>query len=372
MQSDIREIKTPNARRVWFITDTHLGIRNNSNDWIDIISDYFNNWFLPLVDKEYREGDVLIHLGDYYDSRQSVNLKVLNLGVDIAEKLSQRFKDGVHIIIGNHDIWGKSSNDINSLKSLKWIPNINIHEEPTTLKLGKKSFFLMPWRKDHDAERECLDQANPHDYLCCHTDVTGMRFNRFVKIEEGIKIEDAKKFGSVYSGHIHYAQELGNIKMLGSPYELTRSDRGNKKGITVLDLESGDETYFENTRSPKFLKFDFNKVLELTIEDAERMMSNSFVDIMIDSSMSLRAPLNILTDEVTSPRKISFHPYDPNQVDLLNEQLQSNGHRTFSVMDFIEGFVSSLDHDDSTKNRIVSTINKLHRIITTGEQEDKI
>jgi predicted MPP superfamily phosphohydrolase len=65
------------------------------------------------VDKEYREGDVLIHLGDYYDSRQSVNLKVLNLGVDIAEKLSNRFRDGVHIIIGNHDIWGKTSNDIN-------------------------------------------------------------------------------------------------------------------------------------------------------------------------------------------------------------------------------------------------------------------
>jgi hypothetical protein len=365
-------INNPNVKRVWFITDTHLGIRNNSNEWIEIISDYFDNWFLPLVDKEYREGDVLIHLGDYYDSRQSVNLKVLNLGVEVAEKLSNRFKDGVHIIIGNHDIWGKTSNDINSLKSLKWIPNITVHEEPVTLELGSKTFFLMPWRKDHEAERECLEGAEPHDYLCCHTDVTGMRFNKFVKIDDGIKLDDTKKFGKVYSGHIHYAQELGNVKMLGSPYQLTRSDRQNPKGITLLDLESGEETYFENNKSPKFLKYDFSSVLEFTIDDAERLMCNGFVDIMIDSSMSLKAPLNILTDEVTSPRKISFHPYDPNQAELLNEQLQTSGHRTFSVMDFIETFVSSLDYDQETKDKLVGSINKLHKIVTTGEQEDRI
>jgi predicted phosphodiesterase len=369
MDGSLAKIETPRAKRVWFITDTHLGIRNNSNEWIEIINDYFENWFFPLVDREYREGDVLIHLGDYYDSRQSVNLKVLNLGVEIAEKLSQRFKDGIHIIIGNHDIWSKSSNNINSLKSLKWIPNITIHEEPITLNLGQKSFFLMPWRKDHDSERECLENAKPHDYLCCHADVTGMKFNKFVKIEEGVGLDDAKKFGTVYSGHIHYSQELANVKMLGSPYELTRSDRGNKKGITILDLKTGKETYFENTHSPRFLKYDFRAILEMTIEDAQRMLDNSFVDVMIDSSMSLKAPLNIFTDEVTTPRKISFHPYDPNQTELLKEQLQSTGNGTFSVMDFIKSFVFSLEYDEETKNKLISSINKLHKLTITGEKE---
>jgi calcineurin-like phosphoesterase family protein len=366
------ELSIPKGKRVWFITDTHLGIRNNSNEWIEIIGNYFNDWFIPLVKREYRDGDILIHLGDYYDSRQSVNLKVLNLGVDIAEKLSEIFKDGIHIIIGNHDIWGKTSNDINSLKSLKWIPNINIHEEPVTLNVGGKRFFLMPWRKDHEAERECLEKAKPHDYLCCHTDVTGMRFNKFVKIDDGISLKDAKKFGRVYSGHIHYSQELGNVKMLGSPYQLTRSDRDNPKGITVLDVDTGEEIYYENDKSPKFLKFDFSDVLEMTIEDAQGVMSNGFVDIMIDSSMSLKAPLNILTDEVTSPRKISFHPYDANQSGFLNEQLQSDGNKTFSVMDFIGTFVSNLEYDQKTKDRLISSINKLHRIVTIGDNEDRV
>jgi len=372
MDSATVKINNPDAKRVWFITDTHLGVRNNSNEWIEIIDDYFNNWFLPLVDSEYREGDVLIHLGDYYDSRQSVNLKVLNLGVDVAENLSKRFKDGVHIIIGNHDIWGKNNNDINSLKSIKWIPNITIHEEPTTLNLGNKSFFLMPWRKDHDAETECLEKAIPHDYLCCHTDVTGMRFNKFVKIDKGVDSGAMKKFTTVYSGHIHYAQELSNVKMLGSPYEITRSDMGNKKGITLLDLETGEEKYFENKHSPRFMKYDFRKVLEMTIEDASDLFSNNFIDIMIDSSMSFRAPLNIITDDVTTPRKISFHPYDPDQADLLNEQLHNGDNRTFSVMDFIKSFVSAMEYDDGTKEKLVNSINKLHKIVTSGDQENNL
>ena len=86
MESFFPRLNNKNARRVWFITDTHFGVRNSSNEWIEIIRDYFFQWFIPLVKENYRPGDVLIHLGDWYDSRQSVNLKVLNLGVDVAEE----------------------------------------------------------------------------------------------------------------------------------------------------------------------------------------------------------------------------------------------------------------------------------------------
>ena len=372
MKSTLPRLDVPGAKRVWFITDTHLGVRNNSNEWIEIIGDYFNCWFIPLVEKEYRPGDVLLHLGDYYDSRQSVNLKVLNLGIDVAEKLSRIFVDGVHIIIGNHDSWGKSSNDINSLKSLKWVPNITIHEEPTTLNLGEKKFFLMPWRKDHDTEKECLDNALAHDYLCCHTDVTGMKFNRYVNIETGVNSSDMKKFNRVFSGHIHYAQESGNIKMLGSPYEITRSDMGNTKGITLLDLETGRETFFKNDFSPKFKRFDFEKVLEMTIEDADDLFSNNFIDIMVDSSISFKAPLNVITDNINSARKISFHPFDPNQNGLLTEQFQNTENRTFSVMDFIDSYVSSLEYDEQTKEKLLKSINKLHKVIIAGDQDNNV
>ena len=45
--------KNIGAKRVWFITDTHLGVRNNSNEWIEQIREYFFDWFFPLIKKHY-------------------------------------------------------------------------------------------------------------------------------------------------------------------------------------------------------------------------------------------------------------------------------------------------------------------------------
>ena len=357
------------AKRVWFITDTHLGVRNNSNEWIDYIRDYFFNWFFPLVRKNYQPGDVLFHLGDFFDSRQSLNLKVLNLGIEIAEEMSSIFKDGIYIIVGNHDIWGKTSNDVNSLKSIKWIPGINILEEPETIQIAGKNILLMPWRKDHEEESSFLEGAEPHDVLCCHADIRGLKFNRFTSVETGASMKEFEKFKKVYSGHIHYAQKAGNINMLGSPYEITRSDMDNKKGITLLDVSKMKETYFENDYSPKFKRFYFTDILDKTPDELEPLFRNNFVDIMIDPVMSLKAPLSILTDLLQTQKSLKFHPYDPNQANSLSQQIIDVEGRQFNVLDFIKEYVDNLDEDQEIKNKMYNSLSKLHTIVTTQTQD---
>lgn len=360
------------AKRVWFLTDTHLGVRNSSNEWIDIMREYFYDWFIPLVKENYREGDVLIHLGDVYDSRQSINIKVLNLGVSVFESLSEIFKDGIYIIAGNHDLWGKTSNEINSLKSIKWIPNVSVLEEPETLILGKKSFLMMPWRKDHETEEQFLDSSSPHDYLCCHADIRGLKFNRYTTVEEGADSKKFKKFKTVFSGHIHYSQVVDNIHMLGSPYELTRSDMGNPKSVTLLDLETDTQQKFINNFSPQFKKFFFDQVIEMTIEEAESEFRNNFIDIMIDPKIALKAPLNILSDSISSQRKLGFHPYDPNQANTLSSQIYDTEGKQFSVMDFIREYVKGLSYDDSTKEKLIVSLEKLYKITVEKDQETRI
>ena len=123
----------PGGKRVWFLTDTHFGVRNSSNEWIEIMKDYFYEWFIPLVKNNYQPGDVLIHLGDVYDSRQSINIKVLNLGVDVFESLSQIFSDGIYIIVGNHDLWSKSASEINTVRPFRYIPNVKIYDKTDIL-----------------------------------------------------------------------------------------------------------------------------------------------------------------------------------------------------------------------------------------------
>ena len=372
MESFMPSLNNRQAKRIWFITDTHLGIKNNSGEWIEIIRSYFYDWFLPLIKKNYRPGDIILHLGDYYDSRQSINVKVLNLGVEIAEELSKIFTDGIYIIVGNHDVFGKNTNDVNSLKSIKWISSVTVVEEPVSLNLGGRSFFLMPWRKDQEAEAQCLEETSPHDYLCCHCDIRGLKFNRYSSVEHGSSIDKFRKFGKVYSGHIHYSQESENVKILGSPYELTRSDMANPKGITLLDLNTREETYFPNNFSPKHKRIEFSHLMNLSPEEASPIFANNFVDVMIDPKIALKAPLNVISEMLIDARRISFHPYDENQANNLSESLHISENRQFNVMDFIKEYVNALEKDQEVKDKMISSINKLHSIVISQEQEGKI
>jgi hypothetical protein len=160
--------------------------------------------------------------------------------------------------------------------------------------------------------------------------------------------------------------------MLGSPYELTRSDMGNPKSVTMLDLQSGEETKFVNNFSPKFKKFLFDQILEMTIEQLEPEFKNNFVDIMIDPKMALKAPLNILTDSISTQRKLGFHPYDPNQANSLSSQIYDTDGRQFSVMDFVKEYVKGMEYDETTKDKLVGSLEKLYKMIVEKDQENRL
>lgn len=366
----MRNIK---AKRIWFITDTHLGVRNSSEDWIRIHRDFFYEWFIPLIKKNYRKGDVLFHLGDVYDSRQSINLKVLNLGISIFEDLSSIFTDGIYLICGNHDIFGRLSNEVNSLKSLKWIPNINIFEEPESIVMRDKKIFLMPWRKDHTAERETIGSLKgKHDYMFCHTDLKGLMFNKFVRIDEGLDYADMDKFDRVYSGHIHYSQNFGKMRMLGSPYQLTRSDSENPKGITVLDLETGYEEYFENNYSPKFMRMTFDQVLNSTPTELNPVFRNNFIDILVDPELAVKVPLGLLTEYVDSPLKISFTPVTTTGTEIVDEGFHDLEGKSFSILDLTKLYLEKCNYEEEKKAKIYKSIETLlHRVSVKDKEEDE-
>lgn len=347
-----------NIKRAWVVTDSHFGVRNSSVEWTEIHRDYFLNFLIPKIKEQYRLGDILIHGGDVYDSRQSINLRVLNLGILIFEELSKIFVDGIYIIAGNHDCANRSSNEINSLKSLKWIPNIHIMEEPKLHKFSGKDVLFMPWRKDHNQEAECLNEFDGADYLFCHTDIRGLKFNKYTEVEEGNDISVFNKYKKVYSGHIHYRQKEGHVVMMGSPYQLTRSDAYNDKGFYLLDFENGSETFFLNDHSPQFIKLRFVDLLELTIPQIESAIKNNFVDVLIDGNLVLKTPMNLFNDLVTGYRRLDF------QVMTNNEEMNSFEHlegKSFDLVEFVKEYIATLSYDQITKDKILASIQKLYK-----------
>lgn len=355
-----------NYKRIWFLTDIHFGLHASSMEWLDITVDYFESFFIPLLEKEKKEGDVLMILGDVFDNRQSLNIKVLYNARRIFKKLSDIID--IHVIVGNHDIYMKNSNEISSIDILEDFDNIKIWKEPEVVSYGRREVLLMPWRKNPDAEAECVDN-HEGDYLFCHTDVRGMRYNSGAKVDHGNKAAVYQKFIKVFSGHIHYRQHVKNIFMLGSPFEMTRSDAYNKKAIYIWDLE--DEfcenlQIFENNYSPRHLKLHFEEIKDLPIEDIKSLISNNFVDIYVYNSYLIQNPINSFLHKLenTARRLETYVQYD--DTDVLHHELQ-DASEIFSmdILNLIKKYVNNKEsYKKRLQNKLIKKLEKLHKEVT--------
>lgn len=350
------------VKRVWILGDMHLGIRSNSNEWLDIQKDFYENQFIPTLKENVREGDVLVQVGDAFDNRQSINLKVLSYAVDLFERLGEILP--THIICGNHDIWAKKSNEITSIDSLKWIPNVQIYKEPYLMKWHDKNILMMPWRRDPEHESETLAEYPSTDIVFCHSEVRGISLNSKVKNMHGSDANTFSKYTAVYSGHIHYRQTKGALRMVGTPYELTRSDSGNTKGFDMVDLETMEETFFENTVSPKFVKFNLTTLYNTTLGEFKKRIENNFVDLFIPSQIATNSSLSALINRVQRvARKIEPNIYQEQDIidkDLHDMEQIEGEFKSYNILHLFESYVDGLSHDKDTKQKIKSQLKNIY------------
>jgi len=269
-------------------------------------------------------------------------------------------RNGKAFFTGN--CWYKTTNEINSLKAFKRIPNIHVFDiEPASIQVGTKKFLMMPWQKDHETDVESIQKyGRGHDYLMCHMDVYGMKGSRFNTLDTGVDTRAFSLFKQVYSGHIHYAQRMKNITMLGSPYELTRSDMYNEKGIVLLDTESGEETLYPNRTSPRFVNINMSDLLEQSPEQLKAYMRNNFVDINVDSPNFLKIPINSIVELLSNEfRSINFIP--PSFSNIQEDDADQDAElKDFEIKDTITKFCSESAYDEDTKKKLRESLIKLY------------
>ena len=284
-KNDFETIKI-NSGNVILISDIHFGVSSSSEEWQENINDYFQNWFIPYVRNELKKTPdaVICCLGDVYHDRKSIDIDVNNLCIDIFEQLAQIIP--VYIINGNHDLSKKTNKGNSSLRSLGNIDNVTVIKEPTMLQFveGRKNIAkvaAIPYLGDcNDENKELVKFDKRADYAFMHTDISKMKFDNGMTIVGAV---DAEKFaGKVISGHIHKRQETDKVIYVGSPYQMSRGDIDNQKGIYKLVLSTGEMIFTPNNYSPIFQKIDITKFLNFT--DKERMdaLKNNYTDIVID------------------------------------------------------------------------------------------
>ncbi len=224
--------------KVYMISDTHFGVsQNNLDKFLPMMEETFYEFVIPFLKKNVKKGDILIHLGDLFDNRTSIPILVLNKVERILTEISKILP--IHILIGNHDLWNKGTNEVNSVRIFGYINNnIHVHEATSILDVCDKKLVLIPWSEKRIDLINEID-SNPGDYLFCHSDLNGcrMHLNSVAhRNPDKIDVDNFSSYKNVFSGHIHITQQNKNFRFIGSLYQMDRNDIGDQKGITILDL----------------------------------------------------------------------------------------------------------------------------------------
>lgn len=331
-----------NIRKIFVLGDLHLGIRNNSLEWSDIQINFLIDYFIKRIEDEGfdPETDILVQVGDWNHVRESTNVRIYKLSLKIADVLTQKFKRGVFVILGNHDVYYKDRTDTHSLEGFdKIYPNFHVYSKPEILSINSHKFLMLPWIENLPELKSQIQKNTSAKYVFCHTDFKGFNFNKVQKLEHGLEQEDIQSFTRIYSGHIHIRQEKGNVLYVGTPYEMDRGDRGNTKGFYVLDVSGKDvkEKFVQNHFSPKHLKFDILELLNETPNDLRDLFNNNFIDVLIESEFSKKFPISQFTELVKDygHRRLELSSYSKDQIKSKSEVEQNTdySYNIFAILD---------------------------------------
>ena len=339
-------------RKIWLIADTHFGYKGDDDEILNDCIGYFEDVVIPIMKKEVKPGDIMIHLGDVFDNRATIGLNTITRVIGLFEKFSEIFSD-IRIVVGNHDIYKKSSTDITSLNMLKYIPNVKIYYEPIVEVIDGKTCLFNPWVENSEKEKELLAGVNV-DYVFGHLEVGGSQMsNRSgVKIEfaGGIKQSDFKN-SQVYAGHIHIKQDNKNIHYVGNPYHKDRGDRGNPKGVTILDLSTGETKFIENEVSPRYMKENIYDILNLTVGDLRRRWKNNRIDLHLKSTDITKCNFDNLLNSLENCYR-SFEPHGDTVLTELNTSGELSFNDAKSSDDYIDDFLKNQDLTDDMMKEV--------------------
>ena len=230
--------------KIAIITDTHYGARKGSKHLHDYFEQFYNDIFFPFL--EENPIDAVIHMGDVFDSRKSIDLQSLEWSKRVVFDPLKKYE--VHVITGNHDCYYKNTNYVNSPELLLTdYSNITLYSSPQTINVGGLDILMLPWicSENYQKALDAISKTNAK-VVMGHLELNGFRATRGHMMEDGMDIGLFDKFDKVFSGHFHTRSDNGKIFYLGNPYEMFWNDVNDPRGFHIFDTETLVQTPINN------------------------------------------------------------------------------------------------------------------------------
>ena len=162
----------------------------------------------------------------------------------------------------------------------------------------------------------------------------------------GVTIKNViSKIDNTYTGHYHNRSHREfvdgqTITYIGSPYQITRIDRGCERGYGVLDLDTNEFCWFDNKVSMRFNKFIYpnvdrdkikGNVVDIYIPYALQTETKKIYDLVREldglfpaypvNTFNESAPDNMQTDLIINNSNFNLLSMFPNYVEQIKDEL---------------------------------------------------
>lgn len=342
--------------KIAILNDTHCGIRNSSDIFIDYQERFYNEIFFPyLLENNITQ---ILHLGDYYDHRKFINFKALHSNRKVFLDKLRLYNIKMDIIAGNHDTYYKNTNDLNSLKELlgHYMNEVNIVQQPMVRDYDGLRIGLVPWIAP-DNEKQSLEfiKNTTAHILAGHFEISGFEMHSGIPCHEGMSDEMFKRFDAVYSGHFHTKSTRGNITYFGSQMEFFWNDSEDPKYFHILDTETQK---IEAIRNPlklfKKIVYDDTKedYLQYPLDDIDNM----FIKVVVINK-SDTFTFDRFIDRIQN-RPIHELKIAENFQEFIGENVSDENIEIEDTQQLLNSYIESVD-TDLDKNRIKGEMHEL-------------
>jgi len=306
--------------KIAIICDTHWGYAGKEV-YLDYFGRFFDDVFFPKIKDEGVTH--LIHLGDLTDQRRGINYLALSV---MKKKFIQPIADmgiNTYILAGNHDVYYKNTNRINSLQELFGhgeYPNIRfVWDKAETIEIGGLKIDLCPWLNPENMDKNLSYLKNSDsDLLMGHFEFEGFDMGGGRLCTHGLS---PKTFPhrKVFSGHFHTPSTRGRIRYLGAPYEMTWADCDGSRGFHILHTDTKTvDTHLNPLKLFKKVSLDE----DVTLNDVEKLDLGGRFDRMY-VKINSRASRSV-TDAALSKISDSGKAIDVKVSEMLSESVSDD------------------------------------------------
>ena len=339
------------------LTDIHFGNKGNSDEFNQQCLDFLQFVQNYIDEKLYGEDVLPIFLGDWFHSRNTINVKTLNYGIE-----GLRIFDNMGsvnqslLILGNHDLYYKDRRDVYSPLNPDGDANINIVDEPLFLNdnsTGNHSCLFVPWLISNEDLKDLIEEYNP-EYVFGHFELPSFKLNNLIKMEGIFNPADYSSVKRIFSGHYHIRQTQSNIYYIGNcfSHDFSDSNEWHNKGFVIFDPDENELEFIEWPDAPKYCICRASELSNMEI--------GNHMKLKLINNMNLPPKtLNEIQEQLLALPQIEECLWYPENLLLseIDKEIDLTNIPDVNIM--IGKMLSEMDMKDINNNKLINIYNSL-------------